>query len=113
MAQGPLSRGRASPLTREDPRTGPGDLTMISWALAHGLASSPATARCSPPAPAGSGASDGAEGDGIVAARFVEDQPGGVEDLGLKLSGLGHSSIAELSSEALVIPDGFTRRLGG
>jgi isopentenyl diphosphate isomerase/L-lactate dehydrogenase-like FMN-dependent dehydrogenase len=29
------------------------------------------------------------------------------------LLGLGHSSIAELSSEDLVIPAGFTRRLGG
>jgi L-lactate dehydrogenase (cytochrome)/glycolate oxidase len=29
------------------------------------------------------------------------------------LLGLGHSSIADLSPEDLVIPDGFTRRLGG
>jgi isopentenyl diphosphate isomerase/L-lactate dehydrogenase-like FMN-dependent dehydrogenase len=29
------------------------------------------------------------------------------------LLGLGHSSIAELSPEDLVIPEGFTRRLGG
>jgi heme/flavin dehydrogenase (mycofactocin system) len=29
------------------------------------------------------------------------------------LLGLGHSSIAELSPDDLVIPDGFTRRLGG
>ena len=29
------------------------------------------------------------------------------------LLGLGHSSISELSPEDLVIPPGFTRRLGG
>jgi hypothetical protein len=29
------------------------------------------------------------------------------------LLGLGHSSISELSPADLVIPDGFTRRLGG
>jgi pre-mycofactocin synthase len=29
------------------------------------------------------------------------------------LLGLGHSSIAELSPDDLVIPEGFTRRLGG
>jgi pre-mycofactocin synthase len=29
------------------------------------------------------------------------------------LLGLGHSSIAELSPDDLVIPPGFTRRLGG
>jgi hypothetical protein len=29
------------------------------------------------------------------------------------LLGLGHASISELSPEDLVIPPGFTRRLGG
>ena len=52
-------------------------------------------------------------------ARTVGDQVEVLLDGGVRsgidacLLGLGHSSISELSPEDLVIPPGFTRRLGG
>ena len=58
------------------------------------------------------GKSEGPEGYADWVEGWSEDY-GLTERIDACLLGLGRSSIAELSPEDLVIPPGFTRRLGG